>query len=84
MSNNLNTAEELIAYIKNSTKKTPVKAYVNGDLTGLETSAKVFKGDSSYIIIGDNSEVERILEEYKDRITDYYIEMIEEIQEFLL
>ena len=28
MSNNLNTAEELIAYIKNSTKKTPVKAYV--------------------------------------------------------
>ena len=52
--NKLNTAEELIAYIKNSTKKTPVKLYVNGDLSGLETSAQVFKGDNSYIIIGDN------------------------------
>lgn len=81
---NLNTAEELIAYIKNSTKKTPVKAYINGDLTGVETTAKVFKGDNSYILIGDNSEIERIVEEYKDSITDCYIEMIEETLEYLL
>lgn len=48
--NKLNTAEELITYIKNSTKKTPVKAYINGNLLGLKTSAKVFKGENSYII----------------------------------
>ena len=35
MSNNLNTAEEIIAFIKNSTKKTPVKAYINGILKDL-------------------------------------------------
>ena len=33
--NKLNTAEELIAYIKNTTKKTPIKQYVNGDMIGL-------------------------------------------------
>ena len=74
MSNNLNTAEEIIAFIKNSTKKTPVKAYINGNLEGLTTTAKVFRGEGSYIIIGENSEIERILTEYSDRITDSYIE----------
>lgn len=72
--NKLNTAEELIAYIKNSTKKTPVKLYVNGDLSGLETSAQVFKGDNSYIIIGDNCEIENILNKYSEKIENYYIE----------
>ena len=66
--NKLNTAEELIAYIKNSTKKTPVKLYVNGDLSGLETFAQVFKGDNSYIIIGDNCEIENILNKYSEKI----------------
>lgn len=71
---NLNTAEEIIAFIKNSTKKTPVKAYINGNLEGLETEAKVFKGESSYIIIGESSEIDRIISEYSKSITDYYIE----------
>ena len=31
MTDNLNTAEEIIAFIKNSSKKTPVKAYINGN-----------------------------------------------------
>ncbi|MGL4968774.1 MAG: 2,3,4,5-tetrahydropyridine-2,6-dicarboxylate N-acetyltransferase, partial [Fusobacteriaceae bacterium] len=60
---NLNTAGELIAFIKNSTKKTPVKAYINGDLSNLSTSAKVFKGDGSYFLVGEMEEINRILEE---------------------
>ena len=71
---NLNTAEELIAYIKNSTKKTPVKAYINGDLEGLETSASVFKGNNSYIIIGESDEINNILTKYESKIINYHIE----------
>ncbi|MCI6152804.1 2,3,4,5-tetrahydropyridine-2,6-dicarboxylate N-acetyltransferase [Fusobacterium perfoetens] len=72
--NGVNTAEEIIAFIKNSTKKTPVKAYINGELNNLETSAKVFKGDGSYIIIGESTEIEKILENNKKTIKDVYIE----------
>ena len=71
---NLNTAEELIAFIKNSNKKTPVKAYINGNLNEIVTTAKVFKGDGSYIVIGESTEIDRIAEEYKEKITDIYIE----------
>ena len=72
--NGVNTAEEIIAFIKNSTKKTPVKAYINGELNNLETSAKVFKGDGYYIIIGESTEIEKILENNKKTIKDVYIE----------
>ena len=72
--NKLDTAEEIIAYIKNSEKKTPVKVYINGDLSGIKTKAKIFKGDGSCILIGDWSEIGTILREYKDQISDYYIE----------
>lgn len=72
--NNLNTAEEIIAFIKNSTKKTPMKAYINGNLSGVKTTAKVFKGDGSYLLIGEASEIEKVLTEYADKITDCYIE----------
>ena len=71
---NLDTAEEIIAYIKNSTKKTPVKAYINGNLEGIETLAKVFKGDNSYVIIGESDEINKILSKYENKITDYHIE----------
>ncbi len=72
--NSLNTAEEIIAFIKSSEKKTPVKAYINGNLSGISTSAKIFKGNESYILIGESSEIDRIIEENKDRILDFYIE----------
>lgn len=70
----LNTAKEIIAYIKNSTKSTPVKAFINGCLKDLQTNAKVFKGIDSYIIIGESEEISKILKEYESKITDVYIE----------
>ncbi|MDP0487914.1 MAG: 2,3,4,5-tetrahydropyridine-2,6-dicarboxylate N-acetyltransferase [Fusobacterium sp. JB021] len=72
--NGLNTAEEIIAFIKNSTKSTPVKAYINGNLENLKTTAKVFKGEGSYILIGESDEISKILENYKETITDFHIE----------
>ena len=71
---NLNTAEEIIAFIKNSQKRTPVKAYINGDMANIETSAKIFRGNGSYILIGESDEINRVLEKYRDNITDFYIE----------
>lgn len=70
----LNTAEEIIAYIKNSTKSTPVKAFINGCLKDLKTNAKVFKGKDSYIIIGESEEISKILKKYESKITEVYIE----------
>ena len=70
---NLNTAEEIIAFIKNSQKRTPVKAYINGDINDIETSAQVFRGKGSYILIGESDEINRVLKKYRDNITDYYI-----------
>lgn len=72
--NKLNTAEEIIAFIKNSTKSTPVKAYINGNMENLQTTAKVFKGEGSYLLVGESDEISRVLEEYKDMITEFYIE----------
>ena len=72
--NHLNTAEQIIAFIKNSAKRTPVKAYINGDLENLQTRAKVFKGNCSYLIIGDQAEIDEILTNYRDKITDVYLE----------
>ena len=71
---NLNTAEEIIAFIKNSQKRTPVKAYINGDMANIETSAKIFRGNGSYILIGESDEINRVLEKYRDNITEFYIE----------
>lgn len=72
--NGVNTATEIIAFIKNSKKSTPVKVYINGKLLSTEVEAKIFKGDGSYIVIGESSEVEKLLEANKDTIKDVYIE----------
>ena len=71
---NLNTAEEIITFIRNSQKRTPVKAYINGNIESLETTAQVFRGNGSYILIGESDEINRVLETYVADITDYFIE----------
>ena len=77
----LNNAQEIIRYIAESPKKTPVKVYVNTvDPVDFGT-ARVF-GDSdsphrkggSFIVFGDWGELEPILEANKDKITDMVVE----------
>ena len=67
-------AQEIIDYIANSEKKTPVKVYVN--LTGPVDfgSAKVFGEGNSRIVFGDWAELGPILEANRERIADCEIE----------
>ncbi len=67
-------AEELIAYISGSRKRTPVKLYVN--LTGPVDfgAAKVFGDGRSRIVFGDWAELEPVLRENAASIADCEVE----------
>lgn len=75
-------AQEIIDYIANSEKKTPVKLYVNTTGAVDFGSAKVFghirdgrKPDGgSFIVFGDWAELQPILKANRDRIADYVLE----------
>ena len=66
---------EIAKFIKESTKKTPVKAYLNGKLedTNYE-NVKIFGVEGSYILIGEHEDITVVLEKNKDSIVDYHIE----------
>lgn len=70
----LNNAEEIIRFIKESKKETPVKVYVNGSDLPVCDGSKTFGTSNSRIIIGDVTVVKEYLEKWKDRITDMYME----------
>lgn len=72
----LETAEELISFIKNSQKKTLSKVYINGTIEFKNESIFVFKGEDSSILIGDWKEIEGILEENKATIKSYFVENV--------
>lgn len=75
MSEFLLDAYEIAAYIKQSTKRTPIKLYIKGDLDKIDfQSCKTF-GDSNHrVVFGEMKEVASILTTYQDVITDYVIE----------
>lgn len=70
----LNNAEEIIRFIKESKKETPVKVYVNGSELPVCDGSKTFGTSNSRIIIGDVTVVKEYLEKWIDRITDMYME----------
>ena len=67
-------AQEIIDYIANSEKKTPVKVYVNTTGPVDFGSAKVFGSNGSFVVFGDWSELGSILEANRERIADYVVE----------
>ena len=67
-------AQEIIDYIANSEKKTPVKLYVNTTGPVDFGSAKVFGQGNSLIVFGDWTELAPILEANRENITDYVVE----------
>lgn len=69
-----NTAEEIIQYIGNAKKQTPVKVYVNGYDLPQQEGLRVFGTPDSRVLIGDFNDVNLYLETYKDQITDSYLE----------
>ncbi|MEH6936709.1 2,3,4,5-tetrahydropyridine-2,6-dicarboxylate N-acetyltransferase [Bacillus sp. JJ664] len=69
-------ANEIIAFISNSTKKTPVKVYVKGQLDKLTISESVqaFISQNSGVLFGEWDDVKVILEGQKEYIEDYVVE----------
>lgn len=62
---------QLAKYIKDATKQTPVKAYINGDLSNISSDKVKIFGN---VVIGDTEEIIDFLNEHKDVIDDYYLE----------
>ena len=70
----LKTAEEIIQYIGNAKKQTPVKVYINGHDFPQAEGLKMFGTEDSKICIGDLDVIRAYLEENKDKITETYME----------
>ena len=69
-------AQEIIDYIANSEKKTPVKLYVNTTAPVDFGAAKVFGAGNSFTVFGDWAQLGPILEANRDKIADYVVEKI--------
>ncbi len=67
-------ANYIINYIKDAKKKTPVKLYVNTKEKVEFPNSKVFGSDNSYVVFGEWSDIEPILNQNKDLILDYVVE----------
>ena len=72
--NMLEKSEDIIAFIKNSKKKTPVKVYIKGKLENIKTNAKVFSFGDFHFIVGDYEDIKSILENNKNSIEYYHLE----------
>ncbi|MFV0394483.1 MAG: 2,3,4,5-tetrahydropyridine-2,6-dicarboxylate N-acetyltransferase [Coprobacillaceae bacterium] len=70
----LNSAEEIIAYIGNAKKQTPVKLYVNGSDLPICSNAQTFGTSESRVIIGDIEIVNAYIKENENKISDSYLE----------
>lgn len=68
-------AKEIIKFISESTKTTPVTAYVNGEISDLEWPAcEVYGCCSSKVIFGDYKIISEIIEKNAGLITQHRIE----------
>lgn len=67
-------AQEIIDYIANSEKKTPVKVYVNTTGPVDFGPAKVFGGGNSFTVFGDWAQLAPVLEANAGKITDLVVE----------
>ena len=69
-------ANEIISFIQNSTKSTPVKVYVKGNLEGVNfgESAQTFLTGNTGVVFGEWAEIQETIENNKDKIEDYVIE----------
>ncbi|WP_433957672.1 2,3,4,5-tetrahydropyridine-2,6-dicarboxylate N-acetyltransferase [Cytobacillus horneckiae] len=69
-------ANEIISFIQNSTKSTPVKVYIKGDLEGIHfgSSAQAFINGNSGVIFGEWAEISEAIETNKEKIEDYVVE----------
>ncbi|ALC91156.1 2,3,4,5-tetrahydropyridine-2,6-carboxylate N-succinyltransferase [Bacillus sp. FJAT-18017] len=69
-------ANEIISFIQNAKKSTPVKVYIKGDLEGLDFGAesKTFITGNTGVVFGEWSDINPIIEQNQAKIDDYVIE----------
>ncbi|MGD6964863.1 2,3,4,5-tetrahydropyridine-2,6-dicarboxylate N-acetyltransferase [Rossellomorea vietnamensis] len=69
-------ANEIISFIQNSTKSTPVKVYVKGNLSDINfgANAKSFINGESGVVFGEWAEISEALENNKNDIVDFVVE----------
>ncbi|ESU32836.1 2,3,4,5-tetrahydropyridine-2,6-carboxylate N-succinyltransferase [Bacillus sp. 17376] len=69
-------ANEIISFIQNSKKATPVKVYIKGDLEGIDfgENSKTFIAGNTGVIFGEWSEINPAIEANQAKIEDYVVE----------
>ncbi|MDQ0243964.1 tetrahydrodipicolinate N-acetyltransferase [Bacillus fengqiuensis] len=69
-------ANEIISFIQNSVKKTPVKVYVKGQLEGIDFGAesKTFITGNTGIVFGEWTDIQSALQANEGKIEDYVVE----------
>ncbi|MGG4490780.1 2,3,4,5-tetrahydropyridine-2,6-dicarboxylate N-acetyltransferase [Metabacillus idriensis] len=69
-------ANEIISFIQNSTKSTPVKVYVKGDVEGIDfgSSSKTFLNGNSGVVFGEWAEIQEALTKNEANIEDFVVE----------
>ncbi|MFS0782476.1 2,3,4,5-tetrahydropyridine-2,6-dicarboxylate N-acetyltransferase [Bacillus sp. 1P06AnD] len=69
-------AREIISYIANAKKSTPVKVYIKGDLEGLAfgEQTKTFITGNTGVLFGEWSDISEALNTHSEQIEDYVIE----------
>jgi tetrahydrodipicolinate N-acetyltransferase len=69
-------ANEIISFIQNSTKSTPVKVYVKGNLDNIDfgKGTKVFPSGHTAVLFGEWKEIEAALKANESSIEDYIVE----------
>lgn len=75
MEYNLTDPYEIARYIKEAKKATPVKAYVSGDLSGVDFgNIEVYGSENFYVLFGESSEVCDLIMKNKDKIKKFKLE----------
>ena len=75
MNYNLTDPYEIARYIKEAKKSTPVKVYLEGDISDCNLeNIESYNGSNFYILFGETDEVSRFLETNKDKIEKFRVE----------
>jgi 2,3,4,5-tetrahydropyridine-2,6-dicarboxylate N-acetyltransferase len=71
----LNDPYKIAAFIKNAVKTTPVKAYIDGDLEGVEAeNLQLYGSNNFWIAVGEYAGFAKLLESCGQRIRKYHLE----------
>ncbi|WP_234119042.1 2,3,4,5-tetrahydropyridine-2,6-dicarboxylate N-acetyltransferase [Clostridium hydrogenum] len=75
MNYDLTNPYEIAKYIKDAKKATPLKVYVNGDLSNVTLNdVDCFGSNDFYVIFGESDKISNFLEGNKDKIKKFKIE----------